>query len=395
MNIAHNDRIEGESAIKLLHTSDLHIGKRVNEFSMIEDQEYILQQMLNLIDEHQPDGIMIAGDIYDKSIPPEEGVNLFDRFLTDLHHRNLAVFIVSGNHDSSERLNFGGRIMEKNRIYIAGTYRGKLEQVNLKDEYGDVHISMLPFVKPAHVNRFYPEVESYQDALEAVIRNAELTAGERNILIAHQFITNGDNQPERCDSENVSVGGLDHIDASVFDAFDYVALGHLHGAQGIGRDTIRYAGSPLKYSFSEANQVKGVTMIELGEKGFINITRLPLKPIHDMRQIKGPIDALTDQKVYSKADTMDYIHAILTDEDEVYDAIGKLRSVYPNIMRLDFKNARSSWNENAKLAADEVEKKNPVELFEEFYINQNNVSLTGNQKEIMTKLFEEMEGGRK
>lgn len=338
---------------------------------------------------------MIAGDIYDKSIPSEEGVNLFDRFLTDLHNRNIAVFVVSGNHDSSERLNFGGRIMEKNRIYIAGTFQGKLDQVTLTDEYGDVHISMLPFVKPAQVNRYYPEVETYQEALEAIIQNADLHSEERNILIAHQFITSGDKQPERCESENVSVGGLDNIDASVFEPFDYVALGHLHGAQGIGRDTVRYAGSPLKYSFSETKQVKGVTMLELGRKGSLTYTKIPLTPLHDMRQIRGPIDALTDINVYSQADTLDYIHAILTDEDEVYDAIGRLRSVYPNIMRLDFENARSAWNENAKFAADEVEKKNPIELFEEFYQNQNNVPISGKQKDIMLKLFEEMEGSRK
>lgn len=361
---------------------------------MIEDQEYILNQILQIIDEHKPDGIMIAGDVYDKSIPSEDGVNLFDRFLTDLHNKNIAVFIVSGNHDSSERLNFGGRIMDKNRIYISGTFKGKLDKVILTDEYGEVHISMLPFVKPAHVSRYYPEVETYQQAVEAVVRAADIDTGVRNILIAHQFITSGDKQPERCDSENVSVGGLDNIDASVFEPFDYVALGHLHGAQGIGRDTVRYAGSPLKYSFSEANHIKGVMLLELGQKGSLTITKLPLTPLRDLRQIKGPIDALTDEKYYNQANTQDYIHAILTDEDEVYDAIGRLRSIYPNIMRLDFENARSAWNENLKFAADEVEKKNPLELFEEFYQNQNNISISEKQKEIMNKLFEQMEGGR-
>jgi len=362
---------------------------------MIEDQEHILQQILQIIDEHQPDGILIAGDIYDKSIPSEEGVNLFDCFLTDLHNKNIPIFIVSGNHDSSERLNFGGRIMDKNRIYIAGTFKGKLETVTLMDEFGKVNISLLPFVKPAHVNRYFPEVETYQEALEVILKNSEIDTSERNILIAHQFITNGDNLPERCESESISIGGLDNIDASVFEAFDYVALGHLHGAQGIGRDTVRYSGSPLKYSFSEANQVKGVTMLELGPKGTLTFTKLPLTPIRDLRQIKGPIDALTDINVYSHANTLDYMHVILTDEEEIYDAIGRLRSVYPNIMRLDFQNARSAWNENIKLAADEVERKNPMELFEEFYTNQNNVPVSEKQKEIMLRLFEDMEGGRR
>ena len=373
--------------MKLLHTSDLHIGKRVNEFSMIEDQEYILQQILELVDLHQPDGVIIAGDIYDKSVPTEEGVNLFDHFLTELHSKAVAIFIISGNHDSSERINYGGRIMEKNNIYIAGTFQGRLERVTLGDEFGEVHISLLPFVKPAQVNRYFPGVETYQQAVEAILEDAGINPKERNVLVAHQFITSGDKQPERSDSENISVGGLDNIDASVFDGFDYVALGHLHGAQGIGRDTVRYAGSPLKYSFSEAQQVKGVTLVELGPKGSITHTKLPLIPLRDLRQIKGPIAALTDVSVYSQGNTQDYIHATLTDEEEIYDAIGKLRSVYPNIMRLDFENSKSAWNENLKLAAEELERRSPLELFEEFYLNQNNVPIGEKQRDIMIKLF--------
>ncbi|MDF2541363.1 MAG: nuclease SbcCD, subunit [Herbinix sp.] len=359
---------------------------------MIEDQEHILKQIVNIIDEHKPDGIMIAGDVYDKSIPTEEGVNLFDQFLTDLYLKNIAIFIVSGNHDSSERINYGGRIMGKNRIYIAGTFGGSLEKVTLTDEYGEVHISMLPFVKPAHGARYFPGVETYQDTVAAIIQAASINSNQRNVLIAHQFITGGDKLPERCDSEYISVGGMDNIDASVFEPFDYVALGHLHGAQGIGRETVRYAGSPLKYSFSECNHVKCVTMVELGRKGDVQYSKIPLTPVRDMRQIKGPIEALTDSKYYNQANTMDYIHATLTDEEELYDAIGRLRSIYPNIMRLDFANSKSAWNENTKLAAQEVERKTPLELFEEFYINQNNVPISQKQKGIISKLFEEMEG---
>lgn len=361
---------------------------------MIEDQEYILKQILSIVDEQLPDGIIIAGDIYDKNIPSVEGVALFDWFLTELNRRNLAVFIVSGNHDSSERINFGGRIMEKDRIYIAGTFMGKLEKVTLSDEDGEVNIYLLPFVKPANVTRYYPEVETYQESLEAILSDVQIDSSVRNILVAHQFITNGDQTPIQCDSEAVSVGGLDNIDVSVFASFDYVALGHLHGAQHIGRETVRYSGSPLKYSFSEANQVKCITKIELGKKGCINIKKLPLTPLHDMREIKGPIDALTDVRNYSQYNTMDYIHATLTDEEEVYDAIGRLRSVYPNIMRLDFDNSRSMWNADLKTAADEVEKKRPLELFEEFYKSQNNVPISDRQETIMRKLFEEMEGGK-
>lgn len=382
--------------MKLLHTSDLHIGKRVNEYSMIEDQEYILNEMLKIVDEQKPQGILLAGDIYDKGIPCVEGVNLFDWFLTELHKRGLIVCMVSGNHDSSERIDFGGRIMEENQIHIAGAFRGKLEKVTLADEHGPLNIYLMPFVKPAMVRRYYPEmeIETYQEAVEAILGSTEINCGERNILVAHQFITSGGSEPERSDSESISLGGLDNIDASVFDAFDYVALGHIHGPQRIGRDTIRYAGSPLKYSFSEARQIKSVTMVEMGAKGEVHYEKLPLLPMRDMREIKGPIAALTDPLVYSKANTLDYIHATLTDEEEIYDAIGKLRSVYPNIMRLDFENSRSAWNSDAKLAAVDVEEKSAMELFEEFYENQNNVTLPDRQRAIIQNLFEEMAGER-
>jgi DNA repair protein SbcD/Mre11 len=378
--------------MKLLHTSDLHIGKRVNEFSMIEDQEYILNEIIKIVDEQQPHGILIAGDIYDKGIPCVEAVTLFDGFLTQLHKRGVPIFMVSGNHDSSERIDFGGKIMEENQIYIAGTFQGTLDKVTLSDEFGLLHIYLMPFVKPAVVRRYFPEVETYQEAAEAIINHSEINTSQRNVLVAHQFITSGENEPEKCDSESVSIGGLDNIDASVFDAFDYVALGHLHGSQRIGREFIRYAGSPLKYSFSEAHQVKSVTILEIGEKGSISYEKIPLVPIRDMREIKGPIAALTDPQNYSQANTMDYIHATLTDEEEIYDAIGKLRSVYPNIMRLDFENSKSVWNSDSKLAAEDVEQKNSMELFEEFFENQNNVTMTDTQRAIMHKLFEEMAG---
>ncbi|MBE5967273.1 MAG: exonuclease SbcCD subunit D [Lachnospiraceae bacterium] len=382
--------------MKLLHTSDLHIGKRVNEYSMIEDQEYILNEMLKIVDEQKPQGILLAGDIYDKGIPCVEGVNQFDWFLTELHKRGLIVCMVSGNHDSSERIDFGGRIMEENQIHIAGAFRGKLEKVTLADEHGPINIYLMPFVKPAMVRRYYPEIEidTYQEAVEAILGSADISCDERNILVAHQFITSGGSEPERSDSESISLGGLDNIDASVFDAFDYVALGHIHGPQRIGKDTIRYAGSPLKYSFSEARQIKSITMVEMGAKGEVHYEKLPLVPMRDMREIKGPIAALTDPFVYSKANTLDYIHATLTDEEEIYDAIGKLRSVYPNIMRLDFENSRSVWNSDAKLAAADVEEKSAMELFEEFYENQNNVMLPDRQRAIIQDLFEEMAGER-
>ena len=378
--------------MKLLHTSDLHIGKRVNEFSMIEDQEYILNQILKIVDEEKPLGIMIAGDVYDKNIPCVEGVTLFDCFLTELHKRKLAIFIVSGNHDSSERINFGGRIMEENQIHIAGAFQGSLDKITLTDENGKLNVYLMPFVKPAIVRRYYPEVETYQEAVETILSHSEIDKVERNILVAHQFITSGESMPERCDSESISLGGLDNIDASVFEAFDYVALGHLHGAQRIGRDTIRYAGSPIKYSFSEANQMKSVTMIEFDGKANLVYHKIPLLPVRDMREIKGPIAALIDIINYSQGNTLDYIHATLTDEEEIYDAIGKLRSVYPNIMRLDFENSRTVWNADAKMAAVDVEQRSSMELFDDFYENQNNNPMSVTQRDIMQRLFDETAG---
>lgn len=378
--------------MKFIHTSDLHIGKKVNEFSMIEDQEHILRQILDLAEEHKPQGILIAGDIYDKGIPTVEAVMLFDWFLTELYKKDLEVFLVSGNHDSSERIEFGGRILGDTRIHIAGTYQGKLEKVTLRDEHGSLHIHLLPFVKPALVRRYHPEVETYQEAVEAILSHGRVDTSERNILVAHQFITSGDKEPERCDSETISIGGLDNIDASVFDAFDYVALGHLHGPQRIGRDTVRYAGSPLKYSFSEARHTKSVTLLDIGKKSEVSYRKLPLNPLRDLREIRGPIEALTDPKNYSQANTLDYIHATLTDEEEIYDAIGKLRSIYPNIMRLDFENSRTAWNAEALLAVAKVEERSAMELFEEFFESQNNVQMSEEQRAIMLKIFEEMAG---
>ncbi len=378
--------------MKLIHTSDLHIGKRVNEFSMIEDQEHILQQMLDIIDDQKPDGIMIAGDIYDKSIPTIEAVSLFDWFLTELNKRGLYVFMVSGNHDSSERLDFGGKIMEQNKVYIAGTFEGDLDKVTLEDEHGPLNIYMMPFVKPVLVKSYHPQVETYEDAVEAILENANIDFTQRNILIAHQFIISGQRLPEQSESEIISIGGLDHIDASVFDGLDYVALGHLHGPQKIGGDTIRYSGSPLKYSFSEVKQKKSITMVEMDKKGEVSYQKIPLTPVKDMREIKGDIDKLLDPENYSKANTMDYIRAILTDEEDIYDAIGKMRSVYPNIMRLELENSKTNWNSEAKLSANNIENKTAMELFQEFYINQNNIPMSEEEEKIMREIFNEKVG---
>lgn len=378
--------------MRLLHIADLHIGKRVNEFSMLEDQAYVLEQIQGMVKERKPDGILIAGDVYDKTQPSAEAVELLDDFLTKLSEKNCPIFMISGNHDSPERLGFGSRIMKKNGLHIAGVFDGKIQKEVLEDKYGKVNIYMLPFLKPAKVNQYYEEqIETYEEAIKKVLGTAEINKEERNVLIAHQFITSGSQKPEQSDSETLSIGGLDNIDISAFDNFDYVALGHIHRPQKIGRDTIRYAGSPLKYSFSESKHHKSVTLLEITE--VINIELIPLVPCHDLREIKGPIEELLKIGREDKEFYLDYIHATLTDEGEIYDAIGQLRQVYPNLMALDFDNSRTKQNVNSQGATVAgVAKKTPIELFGEFFQMQNNNDLTKAEAEIMKSIFEQVGG---
>ena len=376
--------------MKFLHLSDLHIGKRVNEFNMLEDQRFILKQILKIADEYRPDAVLIAGDLYDRSVPVGTAVELLDDFLTELAGRNLQVFAISGNHDSPERLDFGSRIMRKNGVHIAGTFSGALTETVLTDPFGAVHVFLLPFLKPAAAAPFFgaDTAGTTENAVRAVLGTAKISKNERNILVAHQFVTAGGKEPERCDSETVSVGGTDQVDSSVFSAFDYVALGHLHGAQHVGRPTVRYAGSPLKYSFSEARQDKSVTFVELGEKGRIEITAVGLSPLHDMREIKGPLAELIKPCIVAQGDPQDYIRAVLTDEREVADAVGKLRAVYPNLMRIDFENIRTNSCGEASSAAENAPLKTPDRLFEEFYELQNNTALSDLERAKLKKAVE-------
>ncbi len=376
--------------MKLIHISDLHLGKRVNEFSMIEDQKYILLKIINIIDEIKPDGVMIAGDVFDKSVPSEEAVELWDEFLNLLAKRHLQVYAISGNHDSAVRFSEHSRIVDMAGIHLSPVYHGKLSQYSFSDEYskdfGDVNIFMLPFVKPAHVRTFYPDadIEDYTDAVKVALESgAEIDRTKRNILIAHQFVTGAN----RCESEEITIGGIDNVDASVFDDFDYVALGHIHGPQFVSRETIRYSGTPLKYSFSEVDHNKSVTVVELKEKGNITIEKIPLVPAKDMRQIKGTYEELTDKKSYEGTSTQDYIHAVLTDQEDIPDAISKLRIIYPNLMRLTYDNDRTRENRVIEKAAD-VDKKTPIELFEEFYEMQNNKEMSDEQRELVQELIE-------
>lgn len=394
--------------MKFLHISDLHLGKRVNEFSMLKDQKYILEQILSIAGRERADGVIIAGDIYDKPVPPAEAVQVFDRFLTALAREGRKVYAVSGNHDSAERIAFGAALMREQGVYIAPVYDGNVEKITEHDAYGDICIYLLPFVKPATVRHVLTREQeekagavqeneevtgqetaalTYDDAVRFAVERMEVDAAKRNILVAHQFVTGAG----RCESEEVSVGGLDNVDAGIFERFDYVALGHIHTPQHIGRETVRYCGTPLKYSFSEAGQEKSVTVLEVKEKGDIVLSTVPLQPLHDMRKLRGTYREVmaAGGRAAREADPMqeDYVEITLTDEQDILDGIQKLRTVYPNLMRLGYDNSRTRQNQTFT-AAEEVERKSELELFAEFYELQNNSPMSREQEEFMRRLIE-------
>ena len=377
--------------MKLIHLSDLHIGKRVNEVSMIEDQEFILLQILQIIDDEKADAVLIAGDVYDKSVPSAEAVTLFDDFLCRLAKRKIPTLIISGNHDSPERLAFGNRLLELGGIHISPVYDGNVRSVTLTDEHGEAVFWLLPFIKPAHVKRFYPDagIESYTDAVRVAVEKMGIDTAKRNVLLTHQFVTGA----TTCESEELSVGGSDNVDASVFESFDYVALGHLHGPQNIGSNRVRYCGTMLKYSLSETAHHKSVTVVNLGAKGDLELQLRPLTPRHDLRQIRGTFTELTDKSFYQKTATDDYIYAVLTDEEDVPEAIGKLRVIYPNLMHLRYDNTRTRVNQVIGSAAD-VQRKSPLMLFEELYEKQNNQPMSQVQRAFAQELIEAIQEGR-
>lgn len=375
--------------------SDLHLGKRVNDFPMTDDQKYILGEILTAVKEEKPDAVLIAGDVYDKPVPPAEAVTLFSDFITELSSLGIEVFIISGNHDSSERLAFASGIMDKSGVHIAGSYSADSFKYVLNDDYGPVNLYLLPFIKPLHVRAAFPdddeaqEITGYNEALRYVIDRMEVNEDERNILMAHQFVTGA----ERCESEDIRVGGLDNIDADILEAFDYVALGHLHGPQSVHSDHIRYSGSPLKYSFSECKHKKSIACIELGPKEgdseSLQIRLIELKPKRDIKEIRGRCADLTNKYYYKDVDTDDYIRVILTDEEDVMGALGKLRSIYPNIMRLEYDNTRTRAA-SFEITADETESRTPIEIFAALYEKLNGKPMDEEQTKVVMELIEEI-----
>ena len=366
--------------MRILHTSDLHIGKRINGFPMLEDQRYILRQIVDISNREKPDAIILAGDIYDKAIPSGEAVALFDEFLVSLTRLNISIFINSGNHDSQERLAFASRIMKESGVYVSPVYDGKITPVILRDEQGEVAFYLLPFIKPSVVQHFVPTVEdltSYDAAMRYVIGHLDLSSERRNVLVAHQLVTGA----ERSDSEDTVIGGLDNVDASAFEGFDYVALGHLHRPQWCGRETLRYSGSPLKYSFSEVRDKKSLSLVEIREKGRVGVHEIALTPQFDWHDLRGSYEELTNRAYYEHTPYQeDYVRITLTDEDDIPDGMRKLQTIYHRLMELRYDNHRTRAGMAAVGGATEAEKKTPIELFDELFKKQNGQVLNEEQR---------------
>lgn len=374
--------------MKLLHISDLHLGRRLCEMDLLQDQEHILQQCVALAKEHEVSAVLVAGDVYDRNVPTVGAVNLLDRFLNDLVHQGISAYIISGNHDSADRLGFGSKLLQSNGVYLSSVFQNGLEHYELQDEHGVVHLWALPFIRPSMVRCCWPEEEiaNYTDAVAAVVRRANVDATERNIIMAHQFVTAGNKTPETCDSESLNLGTLDNVDVSVFDCFDYVALGHIHGPQQVGRETVRYCGSPLAYSVSEVRHTKGAVLVELGEKGQVSWKQLPLEPLRPLRRLEGPLEELLAHAQPSE----DYIYVVLTDAIPPMNAAAKLRSVYPNLIKLEFA-PHIQRAQKQQITPSEVDQKSLLELFDDFYKLVHNRSMDAEEREVMETLCEEVE----
>lgn len=375
--------------MRFLHLSDLHIGKRVNGFSMLEDQRHILRQIADLAIAYQVDGILVAGDLYDKAVPPAEAVGVLDEFFTTVVQADIPVFAISGNHDSPERLGFASTLLEDTGVHLAAQWTPGRPPVILEDAYGEVAIYLLPYLRPALVRHYCPESEvtNYQEAVAWALSQWDIDQKRRNVIVAHQFVAGG----TTCDSEERSVGGTDQVSGALFSAFDYVALGHLHGPQSVGRESLRYCGSPLKYSISEWRQEKSITLLTLKEKGNLTIETLPLEPLRDLREIRGSYEEVTARAFYLGTNTEDYLHVVLTDPQDIPEAVGRLRAIYPNLMKLSYTGRTSA--ENSDLSQAEcANARSPLELFQDFYQQQNGQPMAQKQidylKDIMEHIWE-------
>lgn len=374
--------------MKILHLGDLHIGKSVNDFNMIEDQKYMLEQILGIIEKQKIDALLLAGDIYDKAVPSEEAVNVLDYFLSRLSLLDVETFLISGNHDSDDRLNFGSSLFEANKIHIAAKYDGHIYKKELQDEFGKVNVFLLPFVKASQVKHFYPDetIESYDDAVRVALAHAEIDPAERNILVAHQFVAGKSGDPELGGSESaavLNVGTIEKIGVDCFDDFDYVALGHIHSPQEIGRENVRYSGSILKYSLSEVNHHKSAPIVTLGKKGEISVALTELTPLRDMRHLKGKMEQLLDKKYITSQD--DYIYVTLTDEEPVHDVMAIFQQYYRNTMKIIYDNAHTREMEQVDITQVTKEKTYP-ELISDFYHMMYGCDISEEEMDIMKEI---------
>ena len=377
--------------MKILHLADLHLGKRVNEMSMIEDQKYILDQIITLIKEESVGIVLLCGDIYDKSIPTIEAIHLLDEFLDQLSKMAIKVLMISGNHDSIDRLSFGKSLFTRSNLYIASQFENEIEKITVKENGITVNFYMLPFVKSAYISHIFQlQTDSYEECFRYLIEHTKIDEEETNILLSHQFVTANKKNPELSDSETSSLGGIDNIDFHIFDPFDYVALGHIHKPQAMGREMVRYAGSILKYSFSEIHMDKKATILTIDAKKEISLSFHPLKPLRDMREIECSLEELL-KKQCEIGNQEDYMHVILTDEEQILDAIGKVRTIYPNVMQISFKNRRHMKQlESAQIKEDQISDESPAELFEQFYKMQNHIDLDEKRLQLVLSVFEEV-----
>ena len=379
--------------MKFIHISDLHLGKQLAEYSLLEDQRYILRQILDIVADRQPDAVVVAGDLYDKPVPPAEAVTVLDWFITSLTEMGVALLMISGNHDSPERLDFGSGLFEEKGVYLVGQFNGAPKKVTLGKPDDQADFYLLPFIRPGNVRPFYPdeEIKSYDDAMRCVMKHFTLSKEIPSVLVAHQFVTAGGVSPERSESEVISLGGTDNVDVSNFISFQYVALGHIHRPQRLTRDSVRYAGSPLKYSFSEAEYDKSVVMVTLNGMEEPSIELIPLVPMRDLRRIRGPLDKLLSDEVAAASNREDYLHVTLTDTEPVADPLYRLRQVYPNIMRLSF--SSSLEEEEVEIAAcEEVEHRTPPQLFAEFYNQMQGEPLSEEDGKLVLRLMEKVWG---
>ena len=372
--------------LKFFHISDLHIGKRLNEIPLIDDQQYILGRILGLVDSEKPDAVLICGDVYDKPVPPAEAVRVFDDFLTALSDRSVAAIVISGNHDSPERIAFGARLLSRSGVYVSPVYDGGLAYVDLPDDFGEVRFWLMPFLKPVNVRRFYPDapITDYSSAVREVIAQANVDFSKRNVLLCHQNVTN----TTSTHADEISIGGLDNVDFDIFDGFDYVALGHIHTVASVGRAEVRFCGAPLEYSFNECGRELTVTCVELKEKGDARIKLLPLEPLHRLRRLKGSFEQVTAPDFEPCVPRDDYVHITLTDEEDIVDAVGRLRTVYPNLMQLEYDNRRTRASQSVADGCSD-EDKSPLDLFGEFYFKQNNAEMSAQQLDLVRQLLEE------